>query len=385
MAFQFLHIDTVARVVPKKATSKRWSLSEVLAEANRNKEACPHIENPQPPKCLYGVPLRTVGEAVLRRADEARDASGRKLRRDAPVLLAGVVSYPVGMRNMNEQDRVDYEQWEKRTLNWLRNRFGDGLASVVRHSDETFPHLHFFAVPEVTAAHTLDIEGLHPGIAARETAKRAGKTGKEANRAYCGAMRDLQNDFHDSVGIFHGHLRLGPARRRLSRGAYLSERQEAKRRANLMGQVEGELVELERLRVESVLNSRARERADLLEIENAKLRDNNQKLASGLKEVVDDRDFVKARRRFLEEATSHSASVMKAFVLFVLTGHAQCRAFLLTADRPYKFDAEAWRRLLDFLRGSYGDTGAKRVTSRRDDDSGRERTPTMKRNEEETR
>ena len=166
-AFQFLHVDIVARAVPKKATAKRWPLRDVLAEAGRETAACPHIEAPRPPKRLFGLALPEVERATLRQAEEARDAKGRKLRKDSPVMLAGVLSYPVALADMNERSRADYAVWETRSLRWLSGRYGDTLASVVRHEDESFPHLHYFIVPRLTSDRRLDLEAVHPGIAAR--------------------------------------------------------------------------------------------------------------------------------------------------------------------------------------------------------------------------
>lgn len=353
MAFQFLHIDTVSRSVPKKAVAKRWSLADVLAEAGRVAAACPHIENPQPPKRLFGVPLRTVGEAVVRRADEARDASGRKLRKDAPVMLAGVLSYPVSVAEMNEQGRADYARWEDHSLRWLRSRFGDGLASVVRHTDEAFPHIHFFVIPEVTAARTLDMEALHSGIAAREIAKRAGKTTKEANRAYCEAMRGLQDDFHAHVGVFHGHLREGPRRRRLSRGAYLAERREAGKRSVVMTKVEADLAELERLKLEAVGAAEVKHRAQLLTSEVAHLRKENEALSAEARERERTLKIVKRSRDDECAWGREVAWVAARLIEFVLTGaQEKIRRALLSVERPRLIDAALWERLQRRLNGA---------------------------------
>ncbi|MBX3491011.1 plasmid recombination protein [Parvibaculum sp.] len=373
MALQFLHVDTVARSVPKKATTKRWALSDVLAEANRVDDACPHIEKPQMPTRLYGVPLSIVESAALRRANDARDAMGRRLRKDAPVMIAGVTSYPIRVTELDETTRVDLAAWEKRTTGWLRSRFGDGLASVIRHTDEEFPHLHFFVVPELTDAMSLNLEAVHPGIGARELAKRAGKSNKEANRSYCEAMRALQNDFHEAVGIFHGHLRHGPRRRRLSRGAYLSEQQEAQRRAKLMNKVENELADLEMLRVEVALNSRARERVDILEVENRSLREEVERKTLAAETASREAETLRKDKSVLRAAAAHSAKVIFHFVGLIVSGEEKYRSFFMSCPLPHGVHPEPWERLRLFLFGSKDTPDARARSRKRADD---ERTHT---------
>jgi len=369
---QFLHVDTVARSVPKKATTKRWALSDVLAEASRVDDACPHIEKPQTPTRLYGVPLSMVESAALRRADAARDAKGRRLRKDAPVMIAGVVSYPVRVTALDEATRIDLATWEQRTTGWLRKRFGDGLASVVRHTDEAFPHLHFFVVPDLTDAMSLNLEAIHPGIAARESAKRAGKSSKDANRLYCDAMRALQNDFHEAVGIFHGHLRQGPRRRRLSRGAYLSEQNEAQRRAKLMNKVENELAELEMLRVEVALNSRARERADTLEAENRCLREEVEEKTHAATKASKEAESLRKDKKFLLATTERSAEIILHLVGLIVTGEKRYRSFFLSCPHPHGVHRQLWERFRLFLFGSEG-TPDGRVLTKKHTDDGRTR------------
>ena len=353
MAYQFLHIDTVARSVPKKAQSKRWGLSDTLAEAARVDGACPHIEAPKPPKRVYGVPMSVVQTAVEKRADEARDAKGRKLRKDAPVLLAGVVSYPVSMTNLDGAHWAEYERWERKTLDWLASRFGDGLASVVRHTDETFPHLHFFVVPELGADGGLDLEAVHPGIAAREAAKRVGKGSKESNRAYCEAMRSLQNDFHRQVGLYYGHLREGPKRRRLSRSAYLAEQHEAERRGEMMTKVETDLSELESLRLTAAGAAQVKHRAKLLDDEVKALRDRNSELTT---EVA-----MLQRHRLI---ASQTTQIAMALIGMLVSGASHFRDSLLSAHRPVSIPDEVWTRLRRFLVGG-GSGGVERARKRR--------------------
>lgn len=358
MAFQFLHIDAVSRSVPKKSVAKRWALADVLAEANRDASACLHIERPQPPRRLFGLPLHHVERAVLRLAEDARDVKGRKLRKDSPVMLAGVISFPIAFAGMNERTRADHAEWEERSLSWLTGRFGDTLAAVVCHEDETYPHLHFFIAPHLTGDRRLDLEAVHPGIAAREAAKRAGETTKEANRAYCDAMRALQDDFHEQVGVFHGHLREGPRRRRLSRGAYLAERREAERRREMMTKVEAEQAHL---KVAAEAGGRAAQRAGLLETEVGNLRKANQGLAEKVRSLEAQVVMVEANSAENRQIARHTSVVLVQLIGFLATGASRCREALLSASCPALVDEKLWSRFRSLLMPM---SGAERVKRR---------------------
>ncbi len=56
-------------------------------------------------------------------------------------MLAGVASYP--------RDGTEYDYWKKASVAWLQLEFGDGLRTVVEHTDEAHPHLHFYVVNPV--------------------------------------------------------------------------------------------------------------------------------------------------------------------------------------------------------------------------------------------
>lgn len=357
MAFQFLHVDTVARAVPKKATAKRWSLRDVLAEAGRETAACPHIEAPRPPKRLFGLTLPAVERAALLQAEEARDAKGRKLRKDAPVMLAGVLSYPVAVADMDERARTDYDAWEARSLRWLSGRYGDTLASVVRHEDETYPHVHFFIVPHLTSGKSLNFEAVHPGIAAREAGKRAGKSPKEANRAYCEAMRGLQDDFHAHVGFFHGHLREGPRRRRLSRGAYLAEKRDAERRAETMTKAESRLTDLEAFKLAAAGADKVQHRAELLEREVSVLREENRALKLEKADLLPKLEEAQEKGERYRFDASQTAKAFTTLVALVTTGRDRFRTALLSMPRPRQVGQDVWQRLRGFLTGADDDDG----------------------------
>ena len=136
------------------------------------------------------------------KSEDARDAAGRRLRKDAPVLLAGVATYPARSTGMSDGVRTDYLAWEVDTIAWLRQRYGDRLQGVVRHEDEAFVHIHFLVVPDFESGERM--EAIHPGRAAAKAAKDAKADAREQNRRYRAAMRSLQDDFFQAVSVRHG-------------------------------------------------------------------------------------------------------------------------------------------------------------------------------------
>ena len=150
-------------------------------------------------------------------ANDARDAQGRALRRDGLALAAGVVSLPA-------EQEADWPRFREATVAWLKGQYGERLRSVVEHTDESHPHLHFYAVPLPGER----FEVLHPGrLAAAEKARQGAKKGAQ-NTEYKRAMVGWQDDFARSVAADFGLARLGPGRRRLTRGEWQAEQAQAK-------------------------------------------------------------------------------------------------------------------------------------------------------------
>lgn len=218
MAYQFLHIEGYARQGSQQGKGPRkWSAREIAAEAMREPDACPHVAQPQPPKVLYGCTPAEAADLAEEWANAATDAKGRKLRRDGLALAAGVVSLPA--------DRAeDWPRFRAATVAWLKQQYGPRLRSVVEHTDEAHPHLHFYCVPLPGER----FEVLHPGrLAAAKKAQQGAKKGAQ-NAAYKSAMVRWQDDFAAAVAANFGLARLGPGRRRLTRKAWQAEQAQAR-------------------------------------------------------------------------------------------------------------------------------------------------------------
>lgn len=204
---QFVHISVYSLHPPKKTSQgadRKWAVRDVLAEAGREPQACLHVPRPRPPHLLHGPSLAELEAEIGAIHARSTDAAGRRLRKDASVLLAGVASYPRG--------GMEYGYWKQSVLEWLQTEFGDRLRSVVEHTDEAHPHLHFYVVNP----HGGNVKDLHPGFRAAKGAQ----TPKEQRIVYNTAMRAFQDRFWEHVAGPSGLARLGPARQRMSRAQW---------------------------------------------------------------------------------------------------------------------------------------------------------------------
>lgn len=228
MSYQFLHVETYART-PSKKGGERASVAAVFAEARREAGYCPHVEQPRPPVRIYGQPLRETETEILATAGAARDKRGHQLRKDAQIMIAGVASFPTPSSEIqnSEAERQRYTAWRDGTIKFLQREYGPALKTVILHTDEQFPHLHFYIAPELRPDGTLGLDDLHRGRKAQSSAG----TPQERMKAYKEAMRSFQADYHDQVTANLGMTRRGPGRRRLSRSEWKAEQEQAKREA----------------------------------------------------------------------------------------------------------------------------------------------------------
>jgi hypothetical protein len=230
MGYQFIHLEAYSR----KADSKGRSVDWVLAEARRDPEASLHVDTPTPPELVYGVSLDQLASLHTELADDAtttlKSGKTRKIRKDQKSLLTVVASFPTPLKGLtaNSAEHESLKQWEHRTVAWLQSQFGDDLMTVIRHTDERYPHLHAYVLPRSDPE--LRALRMHPGYEAKRVVMDSASnpdSKKELNRlgdrSYRDAMRRWQDSYHQSVGIPSGLTRLGPKRRRLTREAWQAE------------------------------------------------------------------------------------------------------------------------------------------------------------------
>ena len=227
MSFQFIHVEVYARQKPKLRTKDKWSMYDVVNEAERKEGACPHVANPNPPTLVFGEMPSLVAEKAAETASKAVDSKGRRMRADAGCFIAGVASFPFTVEECknDKQKRNEYIEWEEETIKYLKDEYGDNLKSIIRHTDEPNPHIHFYVLPELTKDNKLNIEDLHDGLRAKAKAKEAGVSKYDQRKYFTEAMKQWQNKYYEKVSIYFGHARIGPGRRRLTRTEWQIERQ----------------------------------------------------------------------------------------------------------------------------------------------------------------
>lgn len=219
-ASQWFHVETYGKTSGKKG-KERWTSGKVLDEAFRVEGAHPHVKNPREPEILMGS--REAVEQAITALDGIKDSRGRKRRADSRDLLAGVASFPIPVKRMEQGDPEDlrhFERWLKLCTDYLERKYKNQLKAVVFHQDEGFPHIHFYVVPE-----TGRMADIHMGQAASDTAKTQGK---RAESAYVEGMRNWQDEYFQEVGFHCGFTRLSDCpRERKDRGRYLAEKSAA--------------------------------------------------------------------------------------------------------------------------------------------------------------
>lgn len=243
MKSQFMHVELYSREEPAKKTINKskninhksdvrtTTVNGVLSEMKREEGFTSHLETIAAPEVLYGS-IDTLERSIERYEAEFKttDKNGKekKLRKDACILLAGVVSL----------DRADEEIWDEyktKAIEYLKNKYGENLKCVVEHTDETNPHFHFYVVGNKDQ----DLNLLHDGkLAVSKLAKEDKK--KLHQTAYTEAMIKFQDDFYVQVSNKFGLSRTGeePRERYKSRPDYLRFKKRQETALNILANLE---------------------------------------------------------------------------------------------------------------------------------------------------
>lgn len=243
MKSQFMHVELYSREEPaKKTINKSKNLNHqsdvrtttvggVLSEMKREEGFTSHLEQVNAPQVLYGS-IDALERSIERYEAEYKttDKNGKekKLRKDACILLAGVVSL----------DRADEEIWNEyktKSIEYLKNKYGENLKCVVEHTDETNPHFHFYVVGNKDQ----DLNLLHDGkLAVSKLAKEDKK--KLHQTVYTEAMIKFQDDFYTQVSNKFGLSRTGeePRERYKSRPDYLRFKKRQETALNILANLE---------------------------------------------------------------------------------------------------------------------------------------------------
>ncbi|TAY24449.1 hypothetical protein ELH92_25845 [Rhizobium ruizarguesonis] len=237
MAYQFARIELYSRSGKAGRTT-----DYIFDEVSRVPSASVHVTSPKPPEVVYGIDADAVRALHDERAAAAKtprtDKNGKTtlkaIRKDQNTLAGLIFSHPVTMDEYRTSADVrrDVADWERRSIAWLRERHGDRLVSVIRHTDESHPHLHAYLLPDDMQ---MRAGLLHPGYPAKNAVLAAGPLpgedkkamGKRADRAYVAGMRRWLDDYHEKVAIPAGLTRLGAGKRRLTLAQWHAEKAQA--------------------------------------------------------------------------------------------------------------------------------------------------------------
>lgn len=227
MGYQFIHINAYS-LTASKGKENDNNVKKIIGEGVRNSGDCDHVEKPKPPIELYGN-IKKVEAYCQDWVNNSIDPTGKKIRKDALCLVAGVIS-------IGEEDNHKWEEYKKRSIIFLKEKYGDRLKSVIEHTDESHKHIHFYVVPKIGEK----FEDIHQGKKAvakvklefRQQCKEKAKDEKEfkdllkkGNQsaemvAFKNSMKDYQEEFYQKVSLKLGFLKYGPKRFRWSRKEY---------------------------------------------------------------------------------------------------------------------------------------------------------------------
>lgn len=242
---QFIHLEGYARNTSKQSKIEKTNIDGVIGEALREAGFHSHIEKPNAPEVKYGSlnDLAAIRDEIADKIENEKDPRGRKIRTDKNILLAGVTSFakPIAaMADASPDEKQEFEVWKELTIDFLKSEFGDNLRCVLEHTDEEYPHLHFYVLDKNTVSHTME---LHPGFAAKNKADKSSRKAKD--QAYRDAMGQWQDKYHTEVASYCGLTRLGPKVQRLNRPEWKARKQEAKALAEVRKQIDQSYEELE--------------------------------------------------------------------------------------------------------------------------------------------
>jgi hypothetical protein len=251
---QFMRIETFGRS-PRRGDQEGRSVSEILREPAQAPLGLVGLAEVEALELIQGAAPQSLAPEAQKLATTAVDSLGRKLRSDAPILVAGVASYPVQQRmfERNVIEREVYGFWHTKVVRWLQDTFGMSLRSVVARHDENYRHLHFFTLPSQSDDLRLDWRRAHPGLAAKRQAEQAGATRQEQEREFRLAMRRIDDRFYEEVIKDLGRDRFEGARRTKPAGTKSKrlEAQATERQRMLEAAVESVSAELETERAQS--------------------------------------------------------------------------------------------------------------------------------------
>ncbi|BCM24350.1 plasmid recombination protein [Methyloradius palustris] len=298
---QFMHLELYSRTgaIIQSSKARKTSTVGVINEAIRTNGFTSHIMadgySPAPPTYLYSqnnLSLDDHYKEILAQVENEKDSLGRKIKSDKNILLAGVVSYPKPRlaNNWDSDDKQNYIMFKDQSIEFMKNKWGDNLLCVLEHTDEEYPHLHFYVVNKNRIASTPE---MHPGFAENIRLEKEAKAEnrpvikKEQVSAYKIAMRKFQDDFFNTVSIYCGFDRLGPKVQRLTRTEWKIRKQVTRQLAKAIRKTrkKNEDLNIQTDELNQLMLELEQETANVLEMQ-IQVEMEQKQVAGGLKDIA---------------------------------------------------------------------------------------------------
>lgn len=232
---------------------EKRTLVEIVGEAVRKEEYCPHVKNPLKPVLLAGDHPSQMLKKLESMAEDAKDSTGkRKLRKDARILMAGVMSYPERTAEMKDPIKdKKFMAWCKDNRQWLERHYGTSFRSAIIHLDESHPHIHFYVHEDLDENGSLGLSSVHPGLKAEKELKlKKGKAKvKKADRekVFSEALEKFQHDYWIQVSHDHGMKQHTEKRRRLKNDEFKKKKAEEAKKVEKQDSLTKEVKDLYKL------------------------------------------------------------------------------------------------------------------------------------------
>jgi FtsZ-binding cell division protein ZapB len=316
--YQFAHIQTFS----SKGNSANRSYSDVLMENGRTPGNSPHVSEPGKPNLIWGTDpfdcIPIFEKRILDCKAKLR-GTGKRFQNNTHVMEGAVFSHPMKSSQLeiaSEEEIKSYLQWRTDMANFaIKDAKSRGLEvlSVVEHLDEPYPHIHVISIPLITEDNPrCDAKRCHDGHRASEIARKktlesnSGLPSKEANKsavnagtaAFKKAMQDWQDKVYNEVSVKHGLTRIGPARARLPRDAWLKTKQFAEQLVNLTKKVGLKKEEFSEVKnkIDTMLNTTQAVYSEnkTLSTENKALSNDSQRLAGDVARLQKENEALKS-------------------------------------------------------------------------------------------